>query len=147
MDGKEFAQALLAAIKRRKGRRIQRAWDEDAFGELIEDALNPKPAEENLIPASTLPVVRPEFPQLRVKYGPSPAEFGRQLSKLSGEAAMKFLQGSGQAAGPSEWVILNKIDEVAPFATWVVEPMKSLERLKAENVPEFTPPQKAAGVL
>jgi hypothetical protein len=107
---------------------------------------DPQPAQGNIITDVPLPSVAPEFPQLRVKYGLDAAEFGRQLSRLSGEAAVKFAQASSSRTA-SEWKILNRIDEVAPFATWYVEPMANLERLKAENVPEFTPPRKAAGIL
>jgi hypothetical protein len=141
MDGKEFAEALLSALERRKKRGIQRAWGEEVFEELIRDALDPKPAEETIITDVPLPSVKPEFPQLRIRYGLSPSQFSKQLSRLSGEAALKFAQGSS-AGTASEWVILQRIDEVAPFATWHVEPLANLERLKAEGVPEFVPARK-----
>ena len=143
---REVAAAADAELEKMEKARIQVSSPRAILKQLFRGMRDPQPAEEKITTAVPLPVVRPEFPQLRVKYGPSPTEFGRQLAKLSGEAALKFLQSSGSGAA-SEWIILNRIDEIEPFVTWYVEPMANLERLKAENVPEFTPPRKAARIL
>jgi hypothetical protein len=139
----EVAAAALLELDKMEAQRIKRAAPREILEQLFKGMGDPQPAEKNIDSVSPLPVVPPEFPQLRVRYGLGATEFGRQLSRLSGEAALKFLQASCSGVA-SEWVILQKIDEIAPFVTWLVRPMAELETLKAEGVPEFTPPRKAA---
>ena len=111
MNGKQLADALLVELDKRKRSRIHRSFDEDSLADLIRSALDPQPEQPNYIPSFTLPVIPPEFPRLRVRYG-----------------------GAGMAE--QEWIVVNNPAEDAPYAAFYIRPMSELESLKAANVPE-----------
>jgi hypothetical protein len=64
-----FAAAALAELDKMEQRRIQVSSPREILKDLFKNIRDPKPAEENIIPASPLPVIRPEFPRLLASYG------------------------------------------------------------------------------
>src|SRR5271166_3694875 len=87
-----LAQALLTELEKVSRRRIHKSVSWETVRGLIKDALNPQPLEENVISASPLPVIPPEFPKLLVNFGKT-----------------------GLA---EEWIIISSFAEWAPLHHW-----------------------------
>ena len=87
-----LAQALLTELGKKEKRRIKTAVSWETIGELIRDALDPKPLEEDVtaVTTSPLPVMLPEHPKLKVLY-------------------------DGKTGTPVEWIVVNNFNEEAPY--------------------------------
>jgi hypothetical protein len=112
VNGKQFADALILEIEKRKRHRVTTNLTWDTLADLIRSALDPQPEQPNYIPSSAAPAIPPEYPKLKVLY-----------------------DASGQA---KEWIFVESIAAEAPYHSggWYTRPMSELESLKAANVPE-----------
>jgi hypothetical protein len=111
MNGKQFADALLVELGKRKRGLFHRSFDEDSLADLIRSALDPQPEQPNYIPLAALPIIPPEFPKLKVRY-------------------------DGKTGAEMEWIVVNNAAEESPYHEWYNVKMAELDRLKAANVPE-----------
>lgn len=116
MNGEQFAHGLIAEIEKREVRFIKVPPTWDNLKELVRDVLDPKPAQVYHVPFYAPPVIRPDYPKLKICYAKD---------------------GTAQ-----EWLIANTIAEEAPYhggGWWTYSKAdvdREIERLKAANVPE-----------
>ena len=107
-----LAQALLTELGKKEKRRTKTAVSWEALGELIRDALDPKPLEEDVtaVTTSPLPVMLPEHPKLKVLY-------------------------DGKTGTPVEWIVVNNFNEEAPYHAggwYTVWPPNSLRQIQGQ---------------
>lgn len=109
----QFANGIIAEIEKRESRLIKVPVTWDTLKDLMRDVLDPKPAEDYQVPFYARPVIPPEYPKLKVRYG------GADLTE-------------------QEWLIANSMGEEAPYHVggWLTRPMTELARLKSTNIPE-----------
>jgi hypothetical protein len=140
MDGKEFGEALICELKKRQKRRVQSPLTWESFAEAIGDVFDPKPEEDNSITPYPMPQIPAEFPKLKVKYG------GNELKNVAGLTAQKIMEMQASSYRTAQaWIVVNNWIEEEPFHSsgWYTRPMKELEILKADGVPEYQLPRKS----
>ena len=113
MNGEQFAHGLIAEIEKRENRFIHVPPTWESLKELVQDVLDPKPPEQHHVPSCAPPVIPPEYPKLKVRYG------GADLTE-------------------QEYLIVNGMVEESPYHAggWLTRPMTELARLKATNIPQ-----------
>jgi hypothetical protein len=136
----EFAQALLAELEKKKKKRVKVPVTWETLGELIRDALNPKPVEEDPVPFSAPPVFfNPDaYPKLKVKYGAD-----LNLKGVPTEKIVAVLSAPRDLSAQA-WIVVRNEKEEEPFhgSGWLTRSIDELEKLKADGIAEFVPPKK-----
>jgi hypothetical protein len=113
-DGvKDFAKAALTEIEKMEKGYIKTGDPISFVKKMFEGVIDPKPAEQAHVPFYVPPVIAPEWPKLKVLYGPPDYT-------------------------AKEWLVAqNPQDELMYHAGgWMTRPMKELESLKAQGVKE-----------